>query len=87
MDEPCSALDPTSTRRIEETIARALATTVTIVIVTHNMQQAQRVSQYCAFFLAAENEPGYVVEQGPTEKIFSAPDDPRTLDYVPGRFG
>ncbi len=86
MDEPCSALDPTSTRRIEETIAE-LREQVTIVIVTHNMQQAQRVSQYCAFFLAAEDEPGYVVEQGLTEKIFSSPEDPRTLDYVTGRFG
>ena len=63
MDEPCSALDPTSTRRIEETIAE-LRDEVTVVIVTHNMQQAQRVSDRCAFFLAAENEPGRVVEQG-----------------------
>jgi len=86
MDEPCSALDPTSTRRIEETIAE-LSQQVTIVIVTHNMQQAQRVSNQCAFFLAAENEPGYIVESGPTEKLFSEPDDPRTLDYVRGRFG
>ena len=86
MDEPCSALDPTSTRRIEETIAE-LRDEVTIVIVTHNMQQAQRVSDHCAFFLAEENEPGDVVEQGPTSKIFSSPDDPRTLDYVEGRFG
>ena len=86
MDEPCSALDPTSTRRIEETIAE-LREQVTIVIVTHNMQQAQRVSQYCAFFLAAEGEPGYIVEQGPTDKLFSEPEDSRTLDYVRGRFG
>jgi len=86
MDEPCSALDPTSTRRIEETIDE-LRDEVTIVIVTHNMQQAARVSQYCAFFLAAENEPGVVVEQGPTEKMFFQPDDQRTLDYVTGRFG
>ena len=86
MDEPCSALDPTSTRRIEETIAE-LSQHVTIVIVTHNMQQAQRVSNRCAFFLAAENEPGYIVESGTTEKLFSEPDDPRTLDYVRGRFG
>ena len=78
MDEPCSALDPTSTRRIEETIAE-LQRAVTIVIVTHNMQQAQRVSHWCAFFLAAEDEPGRVIEQGPTEKIFSDPDDDRTL--------
>ncbi|GAA4594162.1 phosphate ABC transporter ATP-binding protein [Planotetraspora phitsanulokensis] len=86
MDEPCSALDPTSTRRIEETILE-LKDQVTIVIVTHNMQQAQRVSQHCAFFLAAEDEPGRVVEQGPTEQIFSDPHDPRTADYVNGRFG
>jgi phosphate transport system ATP-binding protein len=86
MDEPCSALDPTSTRRIEETI-RELAGEVTIVIVTHNMQQAQRVSENCAFFLAAENTPGYIVESGPTEKLFDDPADPRTADYVHGRFG
>jgi len=86
MDEPCSALDPTSTRRIEETV-REIAEEVTVVIVTHNMQQAQRVSQYCAFFLAEENQPGLVIEAGTTEKIFSDPVDPRTLDYVHGRFG
>ncbi len=86
MDEPCSALDPTSTRRIEETIAE-LRHVVTVVIVTHNMQQAHRVSDRCAFFLAAENQPGHVVEQGPTTKMFENPDDPRTLDYVEGRFG
>jgi phosphate transport system ATP-binding protein len=86
MDEPCSALDPTSTRRIEETI-REIADEVTIVIVTHNMQQAQRVSQKCAFFLAAENEPGRLVESGSTELIFSNPNDQRTSDYVNGRFG
>ena len=86
MDEPCSALDPTSTRRIEDTIAE-LRSVVTVVIVTHNMQQAQRVSDLCAFFLAEENEPGYVVEQGPTDKMFSTPDDERTLNYVEGRFG
>jgi phosphate transport system ATP-binding protein len=86
MDEPCSALDPTSTRRIEDTI-REISDDVTIVIVTHNMQQAQRVSHFCAFFLAAENTPGRVVESGPTEKIFDSPDDSRTLDYVRGRFG
>ncbi len=86
MDEPCSALDPTSTRRVEETIAE-LRDHVTIVIVTHNMQQANRVSDYCAFFLAGENAPGYVVEQGTTTKMFESPDDPRTLDYVEGRFG
>jgi phosphate transport system ATP-binding protein len=86
MDEPCSALDPTSTRRIEETV-HELKDQVTIVIVTHNMQQAQRVSDHCAFFLAAEDEPGRVVEQGPTEQMFNDPRDPRTADYVHGRFG
>ena len=86
MDEPCSALDPTSTRRIEETIAE-LENQVTIVIVTHNMQQAQRVSRNCAFFLAAEDTPGHIVEAGPTEHLFDNPSDPRTADYVHGRFG
>jgi phosphate transport system ATP-binding protein len=86
MDEPCSALDPTSTGRVEETIAE-LRGSVTIVIVTHNMQQAHRVSDKCAFFLAAENEPGRVVEQGDTERMFTSPDDARTLAYVEGRFG
>ncbi len=86
MDEPCSALDPTSTLKIEETI-RELSKDITIVIVTHNMQQAVRVSDYTAFFLAAENEPGYVIEQGPTTDIFGSPRDQRTLDYVNGRFG
>jgi len=86
MDEPCSALDPSSTRRIEATI-RELSETMTIVIVTHNMQQAQRVSDQTAFFLAEENQPGFVVEFGPTDSLFSAPNDPRTEDYVNGRFG
>jgi phosphate transport system ATP-binding protein len=86
MDEPCSALDPTSTRRIEETIAE-LASDVTIVIVTHNMQQAARVSQQCAFFLAAQGTPGQIVEAGKTTQIFGSPVDPRTSDYVNGRFG
>ncbi len=86
MDEPCSALDPTSTRRIEETIDE-IGHEVTIVIVTHNMQQAQRVSHRCAFFLAGENEPGRIVEEGPTEHIFNNPQQPQTFDYVNGRFG
>jgi len=86
MDEPCSALDPTSTRRIEDTIAE-LRDQVTIVIVTHNMQQAARVSQKCAFFLATDKTPGHIVEEGPTEQLFDAPNDPRTEDYVNGRFG
>jgi phosphate transport system ATP-binding protein len=86
MDEPCSALDPTSTRRIEETIAE-LREEVTIVIVTHNMQQAARVSQQCAFFLAEQGTPGHIVEHGPTDDMFNAPTDSRTADYVNGRFG
>jgi phosphate transport system ATP-binding protein len=86
MDEPCSALDPTSTRRIEQTIAE-LAPDVTIVIVTHNMQQAARVSQQCAFFLAEAGTPGGIVESGTTKQIFEDPRDKRTNDYVNGRFG
>jgi phosphate transport system ATP-binding protein len=86
MDEPCSALDPTSTLRIERTI-KDIADEVTVVIVTHNMQQAQRVSEYCAFFLAEENQPGRVVEAGRTETIFGQPTDARTSDYVNGQFG
>ncbi len=86
MDEPCSALDPTSTRVIEETMLE-LAKEVTIVIVTHNMQQAQRVSDNCAFFLAAQGTPGNIVEQGDTGVMFDSPTDSRTFDYVNGRFG
>jgi len=86
MDEPCSALDPTSTRRIEQTIEE-LAEEVTIVIVTHNMQQAARVSHRCAFFLAEQGTPGVIVEHGPTSAMFDSPQDQRTLDYVTGRFG
>ena len=86
MDEPCSALDPTSTRRVEETIA-VISQEITIVIVTHNMQQAQRVSDTCAFFLAEEGKPGRIVEAGSTEQMFTNPSDPRTNDYVNGRFG
>jgi phosphate transport system ATP-binding protein len=87
MDEPCSALDPISTRVIEDTIS-ALCHDVTIVIVTHNMQQAQRVSHYCALFLLdGEGQPGHIVEAGPTDQVFNRPIDPRTDDYVNGRFG
>jgi phosphate transport system ATP-binding protein len=86
MDEPCSALDPTSTRVIEETISD-LVHDVTIVIVTHNMQQAARVSDQCAFFLAEQASPGVIVEYGPTEIMFGGPQDHRTADYVNGRFG
>ena len=86
MDEPCSALDPTSTRVIEETM-KDLAREVTIVIVTHNMQQAARVSDTCAFFLASQGTPGVVVEHSDTEAMFADARDQRTRDYVNGRFG
>lgn len=85
MDEPCSALDPGSTLRIEETI-RDLSKTMTIVIVTHNMQQAARVSDYTGFFLS-DGGPGELIETAPTSQIFSNPKDKRTEDYVTGRFG
>jgi phosphate transport system ATP-binding protein len=86
MDEPCSALDPSSTRRIEETIG-IISQEVTVIIVTHNMHQAQRVSSRCTFFLSAKGEPGHIVEQGLTQQLFDSPRDPRTADYVHGRFG
>ena len=86
MDEPCSALDPGSTRRVEETILE-LADTMTIVIVTHNMQQAQRVADQTAFFLAEDGNPGRVVEFGTTDQVFNNPVDARTNDYVNGHFG
>lgn len=81
MDEPTSALDPGSTRKIEELMVK-LKKKLTVVIVTHNMQQAVRVSDNAAFFLAGE-----MVESGTTGKIFSEPKDRRTLDYITGRFG
>jgi len=85
MDEPCSALDPGSTFRIEQTISE-LSNSMTIVIVTHNMQQAARVADYTAFFLS-DGGPGVMIETAPTSKIFSSPTDKRTEDYVTGRFG
>jgi phosphate transport system ATP-binding protein len=85
MDEPCSALDPGSTLRIEETI-RELSDSMTIVIVTHNMQQAARVSDYTAFFLS-DGGPGEMIEVARTSEIFSQPKDQRTENYVTGRFG
>ena len=86
MDEPCSALDPASTLRIEQTVGE-IKDEVTVVIVTHNMQQANRVSDNCAFFLSENGSPGHIVEANATKKMFSDPEDPRTLDYVNGRFG
>jgi phosphate transport system ATP-binding protein len=81
MDEPCSALDPIATAKIEELIDE-LKTKYTIVIVTHNMQQAGRVSDYTAFFYL-----GQLIEFGPTSKIFSNPSERQTEDYITGRFG
>lgn len=81
MDEPCSALDPISTTKIEDLIHK-LKHDFTIIIVTHNMQQATRVSKYTAFFLHGE-----IVEKGLTDKIFIEPEDKRTEDYITGRFG
>jgi phosphate transport system ATP-binding protein len=81
MDEPASALDPASTLRIEELVGE-LKTDYTVIIVTHNMQQAARVSDWTLFMLYGE-----VVEFGPTDRIFTNPDDERTEDYVTGRFG
>jgi phosphate transport system ATP-binding protein len=86
MDEPCSALDPVATLKIEDLI-RELAAEYTIVIVTHNMQQASRVSDSTAFFSMDENRAGYLVETGPTTTIFTSPRESLTESYVAGRFG
>jgi phosphate transport system ATP-binding protein len=86
MDEPCSALDPIATLRIEE-LMRVLSENYTIIIVTHNMQQAARVSDYTAFFNMDEDRAGYLVEFGDTNQIFTNPRDKRTEDYITGRFG
>jgi phosphate transport system ATP-binding protein len=86
MDEPTSALDPIATTRIE-TLLRTLIKQVTIIIVTHNMQQAARVSDYCGFLMVDEDRTGHLVEDGLTIQIFSQPKDPRTEAYVSGRIG
>jgi phosphate transport system ATP-binding protein len=86
MDEPCAALDPIATLAIEDLIGE-LAKTYTIVIVTHNMQQAARVSSYTGFFTTDESRTGQLVEFGPTPVIFTNPRDRRTEDYISGRFG
>ena len=92
MDEPCSALDPISTLKIEETI-HELKKSFTIIIVTHNMQQALRVSDYTAFFNAekqdnlAGGKVGYLVEYNQTKKIFNSPKQTTTQDYISGKFG
>ena len=86
MDEPASALDPIATLKIED-LMRELAQNYTIIVVTHNMQQAARVSHYTAFFMMDEDRAGYLVEYGPTKEIFTQPHDQRTEDYITGRFG
>ena len=86
MDEPCSALDPVATLKIEE-LMRSLAENYTIVIVTHNMQQAARVSDMAAFLMMEEDRAGVLVEYGPTSELFTNPKDRRTEDYITGRFG
>ncbi len=86
MDEPCSALDPIATLKIED-LMRELATDYTIVVVTHNMQQAARVSDYTAFMLTDEETTGQLIEYAPTETMFTKPADQRTEDYISGRFG
>jgi len=87
MDEPCSALDPISTAAIED-LVHELKADYTIVIVTHNMQQAARVSDETAFFnLRGTGQPGRLVELNPTRKVFSNPDEPATEAYISGRFG
>ncbi|MGC1420050.1 MAG: phosphate ABC transporter ATP-binding protein [Acidimicrobiales bacterium] len=86
MDEPTSSLDPISTQAIESLMGE-LKNRVTIIIVTHNMQQALRVSDDCAFLLMGSDRAGELIEFGPTQKIFNDPDDERTLNYIEGRFG
>jgi phosphate transport system ATP-binding protein len=86
MDEPCSALDPVATLKIED-LMRNLAEEYTIIIVTHNMQQAARVSDMAAFMMMEEDRAGALVEYSPTSKLFTNPKDKRTEDYITGRFG
>jgi phosphate transport system ATP-binding protein len=86
MDEPCSALDPVATAKIEDLITR-LARDVTIVLVTHNMFQATRVSDRAAVFLLGEDRVGELVEVGPTATVFDSPVDSRTKEYVTGHVG
>jgi phosphate transport system ATP-binding protein len=86
MDEPCSALDPIATLRIEE-LMQTLKEKYTIVIVTHNMQQAARASDYTSFFMMAEDRAGYLVEYGLTKQIFTNPQHRQTEEYITGRFG
>jgi phosphate transport system ATP-binding protein len=86
MDEPCSALDPVATLKVED-LMRSLTDSYTIVVVTHNMQQAARVSDMAAFLMMEEDRAGTLVEYGPTSRLFTNPRDKRTEDYITGRFG
>jgi phosphate transport system ATP-binding protein len=86
MDEPCSALDPIATLRIED-LMRELVEKYTIIIVTHNMQQAARVSDFTAFYMVDDSRTGRMAEFGPTKEIFTRPQKKATEDYITGRFG
>jgi phosphate transport system ATP-binding protein len=86
MDEPCSALDPIATLRIED-LMKELVQHYTILIVTHNMQQAARVSDYTAFYMVDEQRTGHLLEYGPTQQLFTKPHHKRTEEYITGRFG
>ncbi len=86
MDEPCSALDPIATLKIED-LMRELVANYTIIIVTHNMQQAARVSDFTAFFMVDDHRTGHLMEYGPTRELFTRPKHKQTEDYITGRFG
>lgn len=86
MDEPCSALDPIATLKIED-LMKILAKNYTIIVVTHNMQQAARVSDMTAFFMMETDRAGLLVEFGPTSEVFTTPKHKKTEDYITGRFG
>ena len=86
MDEPCSALDPIATQKIEDLI-RELREEYTIVIVTHNLQQAGRISDRCAFMLSGDDGVGHIIEIGETQEMFTKPKEKKTEEYITGRFG
>ena len=86
MGEPCSALDPIATLKIED-LMRELVENYTIIIVTHNMQQAARVSDSTAFLMVDDSRTGHLMEYGPTKEIFTKPKNKQTEDYITGRFG
>jgi len=86
MDEPTGSLDPIATKHIEEVVQK-LSSRVTIVIVTHNLQQAGRIADYCGLMLMAEDGPGELIESGSAQALFAQPTDPRTQGYIEGKFG